>query len=90
MIAALLTRMSSRPCSAHPVEQRLGLLVVGVVDGDGDAFAACRGHQLGGLVDRACERRLAGLRRAPGDVDGAAVAAERVRDAEARRRGWPR
>ena len=37
----------------HPVEQRLGLLVVGMVDGDRDAFAACGGHQFGGLVDRA-------------------------------------
>ena len=36
-----------------PVEQRLRLLVVGVVDLDGDALAARRGHQLGGFADRA-------------------------------------
>ena len=44
-----------------PIEQRPGLFVVGVVDGDGDSRTTGRPHQLGGFVDRACERRLAGL-----------------------------
>ena len=34
-------------------EDRLGLVVVGVVGGDGDAAAAAGGHRVGGVLDGA-------------------------------------
>ena len=34
MIAALLTRMSTRPVSCRPAEERLHLVVVAMIDGD--------------------------------------------------------
>ena len=56
MIAALFTRMSSLPCSrCDLVEQRLRLLVVGMVDVDGDPGAPGGRDQFGGFVDRAAE-----------------------------------
>jgi hypothetical protein len=65
-----------------PLEQGANLGVVGVVDGDGDTGSASRVNQSRGLVNRSGPTRLTGSLGAAGDVDGAAVAAQRVGDGE--------
>jgi hypothetical protein len=64
------------------LEQGFRLLVIGMIHPDGDALAARCRDQVRGFADGAAKRRLAGLLGSPGDVHGAAVAAERVRDPE--------
>lgn len=65
---------------ADTLEQRFRLLVVGMVDADGNTGAAGRRHQRGGLVDRPVGLGLVCALGAAGDVDRAAVAAQRMGD----------
>ena len=69
---------------AHPVEQRAGLLVIAMVDTHGDALTTGGRHGGGGFVDGAGQGGVAGLFRAPGDIDDAAMLAERGGNALAR------
>ena len=61
-------------------EHRLGLGVVGVVGGDGDAAAAAGGDRVGGVLDGAAAGSLR-ARGAARDVDRRAAVAEGERDA---------
>ncbi|MNE18970.1 hypothetical protein D3C80_1120340 [compost metagenome] len=60
-----------------PFKQTPHLLVIGVITGDGDAFAAQRVDLARGRVDRTWQRRVALVLRAAGHINRRAFRAER-------------
>ncbi len=65
--------------AAHPIEQGLHLAVVRMIHAHRNALAAGGRNRCCGFVDRAGQRRVAGL--SPRRMDGAAMSAERNRNA---------